>query len=131
MEGAASASEARGSERVGASATAAGRGARAGAASVTAAAGSASFPEGVTLLIRRAARRLPPRMRRVLRVTYRRSQALSGQLRRRWHRSLQLRVVATTAIISFVVVAALGYFLMQQIATGLLNSARTSASTQI
>jgi len=128
MEGAASASEARGGERVGAPATAAGRATGAGVAA--AGAGSAS-PERVTLLIRRAARRLPPRARRVLRVTYRRSQTLSGQLRRRWHRSLQLRVVATTAIISFVVVAALGYFLMQQIATGLLNSARNQASTQI
>ncbi len=93
--------------------------------------GPAAYPDRIALLIRRAARRLPPRARRVLRVTYLRSHALAGQVRRRWHRSLQLRVVATTMIISVVVVAALGFFLMQQIAAGLLNSARTSAATQI
>ena len=64
-------------------------------------------------------------------MVYRRGKALAGQFRRRWHRSLQLRVVATTLMISVVVVAALGFFLMQEITTGLLNSARTSASTQI
>jgi two-component system sensor histidine kinase MtrB len=64
-------------------------------------------------------------------MAHRRSRALAGQLRRRWHRSLQLRVVATTMIISVVVVAALGYFLMQHIAAGLLIDTQTSASTQI
>ena len=64
-------------------------------------------------------------------MIYRRGKALAGQFRRRWHRSLQLRVIATTLMISVVVVAALGFFLMQQITTGLLNNERTSASTQI
>ena len=64
-------------------------------------------------------------------MIYRRGKALAGQFRRRWHRSLQLRVIATTLMISLVVVAALGFFLMQQITTGLLNNERTSASTQI
>lgn len=49
---------------------------------------------------------------------------------RRWHRSLQLRVVGTTLAISVAVVAVLGFFLVQQIADGLLRSERTSAVTQ-
>jgi two-component system sensor histidine kinase MtrB len=56
---------------------------------------------------------------------------VAGRLRRRWHRSLQLRVVATTLVICVVVATVLGFFLVQQIASGLLNSARTSASHQI
>ena len=91
----------------------------------------AGYPPRAGLLIRRVARRLPPRTRRVLLMVYRRGKVLAEQFRRRWHRSLQLRVVATTLMISVVVVAALGFFLMQEITTGLLNSARTSASTQI
>ena len=51
--------------------------------------------------------------------------------RRRWHRSLQLRVVATTLVICVVVVAVLGFFLVQQIASGLLNSTRTPAAHQL
>ena len=54
-----------------------------------------------------------------------------GQLRRRWHRSLQLRVVATTLVICVVVVTVLGFFLVQQIESGLLNSARTAAAHQL
>ncbi len=140
MEGAASASEARGSERVGALTAPLPLAAGAGPTSPEAAAvarpargggGPPGYPPRAALLLRRVARRLPPRARRVLRMTYRRSAALAGQVRRRWNRSLQLRVIGTTMMISVVVVAALGYFLMQQIATGLLNSARTAASTQI
>ncbi len=52
-------------------------------------------------------------------------------MRRRWHRSLQLRVVATTLVISVVVVTVLGFFLVQQIESGLLNSARTSGAHQL
>ena len=136
MKGEASAGEPRGSERVSALATplsvAPSTGPR--APEVAAAArvrGPAAYPPRAALLIRRAARRLPPRARRVLRMAYRRSATLAGQLERRWHRSLQLRVIGTTMLISVVVVAALGYFLMQQIATGLLKSERTAASTQI
>src|ERR1035441_964370 len=139
MEGAASASEARGSERVSALTAplplAGGGGPAAQQNAVVAGPARGGGPTGyaprAALLIRRAARRLPPRARRVLRVAYYRSAALAGQLRRRWHRSLQLRVIGTTMMISVVVVAALGYFLMQQIATGLLNSARTAAATPI
>ena len=53
-----------------------------------------------------------------------------GRLRRRWHRSLQLRVVATTLVISALVVAVIGFFLVQQIASGLLANERKAALTQ-
>ena len=85
----------------------------------------------MTLLVRRTGRRLPPGMRRALRVLDWRARVLAGQLRRRWHRSLQLRVVATTLVICVVVVTVLGFFLVQQIESGLLNSARTSAAHQL
>ena len=81
--------------------------------------------------VRRAGRRLPPRVRRALRTLDRRARLVAGRMRRRWHRSLQLRVVATTAVISVVVVTVLGFFLVQQIESGLLNSARTSGAHQL
>ena len=82
-------------------------------------------------LVRRACRRLPPRGRRALRALDRQARVVAGQLRHRWHRSLQLRVVATTLVICVVVVTVLGFFLVQQIESGLLNSARTSAAHQL
>ncbi len=82
-------------------------------------------------LARRAARRLPPRVRRALRTLDRQARVATGRMRRRWHRSLQLRVVATTLVISVVVVTVLGFFLVQQIESGLLNSARTSGAHQL
>ena len=85
----------------------------------------------LVLLVRRAARRLPPRARRAIRAGQRRARKLAAQMRRRWHRSLQLRVAATTLVICVVVATVLGFFLVQQIASGLLNGARTSASHQI
>ncbi len=85
----------------------------------------------ITPLVRRAARRLPPRVRRTLRALDWRSRVVAGRMRRRWHRSLQLRVVATTLVISVVVVTILGFFLVQQIESGLLNSARTSGAHQL
>ena len=54
-----------------------------------------------------------------------------GALRDRWRRSLQLRVVGTTLAISALVVALLGFFLMQQIAGGLLESKEKSANAEI
>ncbi len=56
--------------------------------------------------------------------------SVAGWVARRWHRSLQLRVIGTTLVVSVAVVAILGIFLIQQIATGLLNSERTSALTE-
>ncbi len=84
----------------------------------------------LALLVRRAGRRLPPRTRRALRTLDRRARVVAGRMRRRWHRSLQLRVAATTLVICVVVVTVLGFFLVQQIESGLLNSARTSGSHQ-
>jgi two-component system sensor histidine kinase MtrB len=51
----------------------------------------------------------------------------AGRLLRVWHKSLQLRVIGTTIVVSVVVVAVLGIFLVNQIAAGLLASERTSA----
>jgi two-component system, OmpR family, sensor histidine kinase MtrB len=85
----------------------------------------------LALLVRPAARRLPPRARRAIRAGQRRTKVLAGRLSRRWHRSLQLRVAATTLVICVVVVTVLGFFLVQQIASGLLNSTRTYAAHQI
>ena len=75
-------------------------------------------------------RRLPLPVRRGLRSVRRWARALIGRLRGRWHRSLQLRVVATTLVISALMVAVLGFFLVQQIAGGLLANERRSALTQ-
>ena len=66
----------------------------------------------------------------MLRVARRRAGSLAGLVSRRWHRSLQLRVIGTTLVISVAVVAVLGIFLMQQIASGLLNSERNAAVAQ-
>jgi two-component system sensor histidine kinase MtrB len=85
----------------------------------------------IALLVRRAGRRMPPRTRRALRTLDRRARVAAGRMRRRWHRSLQLRVVATTLVICVVVVTVLGFFLVQQIESGLLNSARTSGAHQL
>jgi two-component system sensor histidine kinase MtrB len=87
------------------------------------------LPAAIALL-RGAARRLPPGIRRVLRFTRRRVHALGARLRRRWHRSLQFRVVATTLVISAVVVAIIGFFVVQQIAGGLLDNERNTALNQ-
>jgi two-component system, OmpR family, sensor histidine kinase MtrB len=56
--------------------------------------------------------------------------ALLKGLQARWRRSLQLRVVTTTLVVSVAVVSLLGFFLMQQIASNLLHSAETQALTQ-
>ena len=69
-------------------------------------------------------RRLPLPVRRALRSFRRRERAVLGRLRRRWHRSLQLRVVATTMVISAIVVAVLGFFLVQQITSDLQANER-------
>ncbi len=144
MEGAASASEARGSERVGALTAplrlpwAPGLGRPCGAAAVGRP-GPRGGPGGRPPLLPSAGRAAPPAGRPAAAAPGTASapddlpaeRGAGRQFRRRWHRSLQLRVVATTMMISVVVVAALGFFLMQQITAGLLNSARTSASTQI
>ncbi|RAY14503.1 two-component sensor histidine kinase [Actinomadura craniellae] len=49
----------------------------------------------------------------------------------RWRRSIQVRVVASTMVISAIVVAILGVFLMQQITTALLDSKEKAALLQL
>jgi two-component system sensor histidine kinase MtrB len=53
------------------------------------------------------------------------------KVRYRWHRSLQLRVVGTTLVISATMIAVLGFFLTEQISAGLLHNAETSARAQV
>ena len=55
---------------------------------------------------------------------------VAGRARARWHSSLQVRVVTTTLVGSAIVVTILGFFLMQQIAAGLLASKVRSATNQ-
>ena len=49
----------------------------------------------------------------------------------RWRRSLQLRVVATTLLLSAAVVAVLGFFILQQISAGLLRNRELSAQAEL
>jgi two-component system sensor histidine kinase MtrB len=88
--------------------------------------GPAAWPGPATAI----AHRLPPSFRAVLRVARRQGGSLAGLLARRWQRSLQLRVIGTTLAVSVVVVAVLGIFLVQQIASGLFNNARNAALSQ-
>ena len=66
------------------------------------------------------AHRLPPTLAGLLRPARRRVRSTAGLLARRWHRSLRLRVIGTTLVVSLAVVVVLGIFLIQQIATGLI-----------
>jgi two-component system, OmpR family, sensor histidine kinase MtrB len=71
--------------------------------------------------------RLPAGPRELLRLARRRARSAAGLVTRRWHRSLQLRVIGTTLVVSVAVVAALGVFLIQQIAAGLLSHEQHAA----
>jgi two-component system sensor histidine kinase MtrB len=71
--------------------------------------------------------RLPPAPRGMLRLARRRARSAAGLVTRRWHRSLQLRVIGTTLVVSVGVVAVLGVFLSQQIANGLLGHEEKAA----
>ena len=75
-------------------------------------------------------RRLPARFKRWLRVGRRWQRSVVAQVRLRWHRSLQLRVVSTTLVLSVLVIAVLGFFLVQSVEAGLLNSAENSADAR-
>jgi two-component system sensor histidine kinase MtrB len=76
-------------------------------------------------------RRLPARAKRWLRVGRRWQRSAVAQLRLRWHRSLQLRVVSTTLVLSGLVIAVLGFFLIQSVAAGLLSNAENSADALV
>jgi two-component system, OmpR family, sensor histidine kinase MtrB len=76
-----------------------------------------------------------PRLRRFTRrqvaALRRRLAAAHRVLRARWLRSLQLRVVTTTLVISAVVVTVLGFFLMQQITSDQLRAKEAQASNLV
>ncbi len=76
-------------------------------------------------------RRLPKRIARWVLAGRRWQRQVTAQLNSRWHRSLQLRVVATTLVLSALVIAVLGFFLMQLIAAGLLSSAENTDPSQV
>jgi two-component system sensor histidine kinase MtrB len=59
------------------------------------------------------------------------SEAALAPLADRWHRSVQLRVVATTLTISIIVVVVLGFFLMQQAADALLANTEQKSDALI
>ena len=70
---------------------------------------------------------LPHRVTIGLRTFLRWQHSVIAKVRQRWRRSLQLRVVGTTLVISAVMVAVLGFFLTEQIADGLLANAEGAA----
>jgi two-component system sensor histidine kinase MtrB len=76
-------------------------------------------------------RRLPRRFKRWLRSGRRWQRGVVAQVKTRWHRSLQLRVVSTTLVLCVLVIAVLGFFLIQSVAAGLLNNAENSADAQV
>jgi two-component system, OmpR family, sensor histidine kinase MtrB len=74
---------------------------------------------------------LPHRLTILIRSLLRVQHLVVAKIRYRWHRSLQLRVVGTTLVISAAVIAVLGFFLTEQIAQGLVANAESSARTQM
>ena len=76
-------------------------------------------------------RRLPTRVKGWLRTGRRWQRSVIAKVKLRWHRSLQLRVVSTTLVLSVLVIAVLGFFLVQSVAAGLYNSAEASALAQV
>jgi two-component system, OmpR family, sensor histidine kinase MtrB len=85
--------------------------------------GAATVPDAVVRLRRLALRRAAA-LRRRLAVVH-------GVLRARWLRSLQLRVITTTLIISAVAVTLLGFFLMQQITSDQLQAKELQAANVV
>jgi len=74
---------------------------------------------------------LPHRLTIVARTLLRLEHLIIDKVRQRWHRSLQLRVVGSTLVISAAVIAILGFFLTNQIMDGLLSNAEASAQSQV
>jgi two-component system sensor histidine kinase MtrB len=80
--------------------------------------------------VRFVVRHLPHRLTIAVRSLLRLEHLVIAKIRHRWHRSLQLRVVGTTLVLSATVIALLGFFLTNQIAGGLVLNAETSARSQ-
>ena len=76
-------------------------------------------------------RRLPDGVAQWLLAANRWRRRAVAQLRSRWNRSLQLRVVGTTLVLSALVIAVLGFYLVQLIAAGLLHNAENSIGYQV
>ncbi len=76
-------------------------------------------------------RPLPSGVRRWVLAANRWRRGVVARMRSRWRRSLQLRVVTTTLVLSALVIAVLGFILVQSIASGLLRNAETAASEQV
>ncbi len=76
-------------------------------------------------------RRLPAKLRRWVWASRRWQRRTAAQMRSRWHRSLQLRVVTTTLSLSALVIAVLGFFLANSIANGLFNDEVKAARAQL
>ncbi len=70
-------------------------------------------------------------VRRGLRVVRRSLGAVLGTAHDQWRRSLRARVVTTTLLVSVVVVAVLGVFLMQQITNAMLAAKERAALLQL
>ncbi len=73
---------------------------------------------------------LPHRLTIGIRGTLRWEHTVIAKIRHRWHRSLQLRVVGSTVVISATVIAVLGFFLTYQINDGLVVNAESTARIQ-
>ncbi|WP_214408660.1 MtrAB system histidine kinase MtrB [Sphaerisporangium fuscum] len=68
--------------------------------------------------------------RQIVRGARRRARRAAGRVRRFWRRSLQLRVVTSTLVISMTVVVVLGVFLMQMIDTAVRRGRLDSATAE-
>jgi two-component system, OmpR family, sensor histidine kinase MtrB len=76
-------------------------------------------------------RRLPDGVARWLLAANRWRRRVVARLRSRWNRSLQLRVVGTTLVLSALVIGVLGFYLVQLIAAGLLHNAENASGYQV
>jgi two-component system sensor histidine kinase MtrB len=74
---------------------------------------------------------LPHRLTISIRSGLRWEHLIIAKVRYRWRRSLQLRVVGTTLVISATMIAVLGFFLTEQISGGLVLNAETAARAQV
>jgi len=73
---------------------------------------------------------LPHRLTIVIRTALRLEHSAIARVKHRWHRSLQLRVVGTTLVISATMIAVLGFLLTEQMSYDLTKNAESSARTQ-